>query len=166
MIAMNKMLLKPALAAALLASAAVGIAPAFAQTTTPPATTAPAQPQRGHRAEHRLMPGQLVEGRIAFLKAELKITPAQETQWQNVAGAMRDNARALDQAIQQARQNRGPETAVQRIAMRESFSKLRAESDARLLAAFQPLYDGFSPEQKQLADQLMAPHHHGWHHKA
>ena len=41
----------------------------------------------------RMMPGQFVDGRIAFLKAELKITPAQETQWQQVEAAMRENAK-------------------------------------------------------------------------
>jgi protein CpxP len=112
-----------------------------------------------------MLPGQLIDGRIAFLKAELKITPAQESQWQQVATAMRDNAKALDQAISAARQQRGPADAVQRLELREQFAKVRADSDARLLAAFKPLYASLSPEQQQLANQLMGPHHH-WHHRA
>jgi len=51
----------------------------------------------------RMMPGQLVDGRIAFFKAELKITPAQETQWQQVETAMRENAKNLDQTVTTAR---------------------------------------------------------------
>jgi periplasmic protein CpxP/Spy len=112
-----------------------------------------------------MLPGQLVDRRIAFLKAELKITPAQETQWQQVAEAMHENANSLDQAIKTARQDRGSMDAVQRLTLREQFTKVRAENEARLLAAFKPLYASLSPEQQQVANQLVAPHHER-HHRA
>ena len=111
------------------------------------------------------MPGQFVDERIAFLKTELKITPAQETQWRQVEAAMRENARALDQTITTARQNRTGTDAVQRLEMREQFAKVRADNDARLLAAFKPLYGSLSPNQQQVANQLVAVRHH-WHHRA
>jgi protein CpxP len=155
---------RPFLAAALFTTvAAVGLTPALAQTAPAPAN--PAAEARHHGVE-RMLPGQLVDGRIAFLKTELKITPAQEAQWQQVATAMRENAKALDQAITTARQNRRPVDAVQRIELREQFAKVRADNDARLLTAFRPLYASLSPEQQQIANQLVAPHHHGWHHRA
>jgi vacuolar-type H+-ATPase subunit H len=110
-----------------------------------------------------MLPGQLVDGRIAFLKAELKITPAEETQWQQVATAMHQNATALDQVISNARQQSGSMDAVQRLALREQFEKVRADNDARLLAAIKPLYASLSPEQQQMANTL-AGAHHGWHH--
>jgi len=112
-----------------------------------------------------MLPGQLVDGRIAFLKAELKIAPAQETQWQQVATAMHENANALDPLISTAREQRGTMDAVQRLTMREQFAKVRAENDARLLTAFKPLYASLSPEQQQIANNLVTPHH-GWHHRA
>jgi len=99
------------------------------------------------------------------MKAELKIAPAQETQWQQVAAAMRDNASALDQAISNARGQRGTMDAVQRLALREQFAKVRAENDARLLTAFKPLYASLSPEQQQVANDLIVPHHDR-HHRA
>ena len=69
----------PLLAAALFASvAAFGLSPALAQTAPPAANSGTAQTQARHHA--RMLPGQLVDGRIAFMKAELKIAPAQETQ--------------------------------------------------------------------------------------
>jgi hypothetical protein len=52
-----------------------------------------------------VMPGQFVDGRIAFLKAPLKITPAREAQWQRVQAAMRENAKTLDQTITDHRQD-------------------------------------------------------------
>jgi hypothetical protein len=53
--------------------------------------------------------------------------------------------------------------AVQRLALREQFEKVRADNDARLLAAIKPLYASLSPEQQQMANTL-AGAHHGWHH--
>jgi hypothetical protein len=112
-----------------------------------------------------MLPSQLVDGRIAFLKAELKITPAQETQWQQVATAMHENATALDQVITTVRQQSGTMDAVQHLTMREQFAKVRADNEARLLNAFKPLYASLSPEQQQIADALVGEHH-GWHHRA
>ena len=44
------------------------------------------------------MPGS-VEERIVQLHAELKITPDEEKQWNDVAQAMRDNAASIDKLI-------------------------------------------------------------------
>jgi hypothetical protein len=154
----------PFLAAALLTSvAAVGLTPALAQNAPAPATSETATAPMHHHA--RMLPSQLVDGRIAFLKAELKITPAQETQWQQVATAMHQNATALDQVMGNARQQSGSMDAVQRLALREQFAKVRADNDARLLTAFKPLYASLSPEQQQMANTL-AEAHHGRHHHA
>jgi periplasmic protein CpxP/Spy len=154
----------PLLAAALFSSVAVlGLGPALAQTTPPAENSGATQTQARHHA--RMLPGQLVDGRIAFLKAELKITPAQETQWQQVATAMRENANALDHAITTVREQRGTADAVQRLTLREQFAKVCAENDARLVTAFKPLYASLSSEQQQIANDLLIPHH-GWHHHA
>ena len=75
----------PFAAAALFTSVAVvGLTPALAQTAPGSASSTAAPSEARHHAMGR-MPGQFVEGRIAFLKAELKITPAQEPQWQQLA---------------------------------------------------------------------------------
>jgi periplasmic protein CpxP/Spy len=157
------------MAAALLAGAtAIGLGPAFAQTAPAPANVT-GQSQAHQRARAGMMPGQLVAGRIAFLKTELKITPAQEAQWDQFAAAMRQNAQSLDQAIASARQHRGTAmNAADRIEMRAQFAKLRADNQARLANAFRPLYASFSPGQQQVANELMshAGWHHGWHHRA
>ena len=156
----------PLLAAALFTGvAAIGLAPALAQTAPAPANSTAAPSEARHHAMERMMPGQFVEGRIAFLKAQLKITPAQEAQWQQVEAAMRENAKTLDQTITNAGQNRGNMDAVQRLESREQFARVRVSNDARLLAAFKPLYASLSPEQQQMANQLVGAHHH-WHHRA
>jgi len=156
----------PFLAAALFTGvAAVGLAPALAQTAPAPANSTAAPSEVRHDAVERMMPGQLVEGRIAFLKAQLKITSAQEAQWQQVEAEMRENAKTLDQTITTARQNRSNMNAVQRLESREQFAKVRVDNDARLVAAFKPLYASLSPEQQQMANQLVGAHNH-WHHRA
>jgi periplasmic protein CpxP/Spy len=154
----------PLLAGALFTSVvALGLSPALAQSAPPAANAGAGQTHARHHG--RMLPGQLVDGRIAFLKAELKITPAQEAQWQQVATAMHENASALDQAISTTREQRGTMDAVQRLTLREQFAKVRAENDARLLAAFKPLYTSLSPEQQQTANDLFVLHH-GRHHRA
>jgi Spy/CpxP family protein refolding chaperone len=156
----------PFLAAALFTGvAAIGLAPALAQTAPAPANSTAAPREARHHAMERMMPGQFVDGRIAFLKAQLKITPAQEAQWQQVEAAMRENAKTLDQTITTARQNRGNMDAVQRLELREQLARVRVDNDARLLAAFKPLYASLSPEQQQMANQVVGAHHH-WHHRA
>jgi vacuolar-type H+-ATPase subunit H len=157
---------KPFLAAALFTSvAAVGLTPVLAQTAPAPMNSGTAQTEGRHHATERMLPGQLVDGRIAFLRTELKITPAQEAQWRRVAAAMQENAKALDQAIMTARQTHGAMDAVQRLELREQFAKVRADNDARLLTAFRPLYASLASEQQQMANQLVVAHH-GWHHRA
>ena len=67
----------PFLAAALFTGvAAAGLAPALAQTAPGPVNSTATPSEARHHEMGRMMPGQFVDGRIAFLKAELKITPA------------------------------------------------------------------------------------------
>lgn len=152
----------PALALAALLAGAAGLGalpatPAAAQTNAAP-QAAPAQPERHHGTHARH-----TEGRIAFLKAELKITPAQEPQFDQVAKAMRENAAAMGQAFEQMRAQHGQaHNAVDRLEMRSRFAALRAQASQRFLDAFKPLYAGLSAEQKKTADELLAGHfHHG-----
>src|ERR1700747_1144375 len=78
----------PFLAAALFTGvAAVGLTPAFAQTTPGPANSTAAPSEARHHGMARMMRGQFVDGRIAILKAELKITAAHEGQRQHGARA-------------------------------------------------------------------------------
>lgn len=153
-------------AALLTAVAAVALTPAMAAT----AANVTNQAEAHHQGGMRLTSGQLVDGRIAFLKAELKITSAQEPQWQQFTAAMRQNAQSQDQAISAARQHKGAEmNAVERMEARGRFAQLRADNQARLLAAFKPLYASLSPDQQKMANTLMASHggwRHGWHHRA
>lgn len=97
-----------------------------------------------------------VEGRIAFLKAELKITDDQLPLWNAVAGAMRDDARSMatmsgDMAGMTAQSKALPE----RLATREKLMAARLDAMRTLSAAVGPLYAALTDEQKKVADELM-----------
>ncbi|HEV2161623.1 MAG TPA: Spy/CpxP family protein refolding chaperone [Stellaceae bacterium] len=137
-------------------------APAFAQTAAPaPGTATPAPAATPPMHEHHRSAEQFVAGRIAFLKAELKITPQQEAQWSKVAEAMRVNAKAIDAA--RAQKVEGPQTAVQALEGRSRFAETMAKNTERMLTAFRPLYQNLSPDQQKMADEILAGHFHHHH---
>jgi len=103
----------------------------------------------------RPLPSRHIEGRIAFMKAELKITGAQERQWDLVASAMRANAQRMDQLAQQMRTNRDrPATAIDRLDQRARFTEVRLANDKSFADAFRSLYQGLSDDQKKSADEM------------
>jgi hypothetical protein len=107
------------------------------------------------------MPGRHIEGRIAFLHAELKITPAQKAQWDKVATVMRDNAKSDTALFEQAQAERaGKPDALARMTAQVKFSEARLASTKKFLEAFAPLYQSLSDEQKQAADELFGPRGH------
>jgi Spy/CpxP family protein refolding chaperone len=111
---------------------------------------------RGHAGG----PGQHIDGRIAFLKAELKITGDEAAQWNAVADAMRANSQAMGKLFEEARANRDkPLTAPERLDWRQRFAEARAQAAERFAAAFKPLYDRMSDDQRKAADALLQPHH-------
>jgi periplasmic protein CpxP/Spy len=130
------------------------------------AASAPAAASPRHeRADH-------TEGRIAFLRTELKITDAQAAQWNAVADVMRRNAAERRDAMRQLLDARGgkPQNAVERLQQGERLAEMRTNEARQFVAAFAPLYDSMSPDQKQAADQLFArgpgggPHGHRHRH--
>jgi hypothetical protein len=145
-------------AAALALTVATGVAglatvPVGAQTAAP-AAAAPA-PRPSH-----------IEGRIAFLKTELKITDTQAAQWNAVADALRQNDQAMRALFQQMRDGRDkPTTAVERLERQERFAEARADMTKRLLAAYRPLDTVLSDDQKHQAAELIGGHFGGHGHR-
>jgi hypothetical protein len=98
------------------------------------------------------MPLKHVEGRLAFLKTELKITPAQESQWARFADVVRSTARTAQAAKPPMMK---PSTAPDRLGHYEKTLAVRLETVRALKTAVDPLYASFSDEQKKLADELL-----------
>lgn len=160
----------------------VALAGTAAAQTTPP--TQPGQP--GHRMEHRsdrmhmhremrmrggmggtltllgvvpMRSGQEIqfsEGRLAFLKAELKITEGQTKQWDAFAAALRENVAKLNEAYKapdrEAMQKLSP---AERLGWFEKAITTRLDAVKRSRAAMEPLYAALSDDQKKMFDRFI-----------
>jgi protein CpxP len=128
---------------------------AQASSTQAPAATSqaptPATGTKGSRVNR-------VEARIADLHAKLKITPAQEAQWNAVTQVMRDNAKRMEVLTKARAENAKTMTAVDDL---KSYSEIIAAHDEGLktfIPAFESLYAGMSDEQKKTADDIFRNH--------
>jgi LTXXQ motif family protein len=104
-----------------------------------------------------------VEGRIAFLRAELKISEAQASAWNAFADALRANAQKLGQvraAMMPQPGSTTPQvpTLVERLDLQERWLAARLEGIRAIKAAFTTLYATLSDDQKKTAGELLAPH--------
>lgn len=182
---MNKALLATLVAAAFASAAPFASAQsADASDSTivaqaEPATPSATRPQRQGVEQRRFRSAsERVEARLAYIRTALKITDAQQPQWDNFANVLRKHARDRDQRMQQFRAkweaSRGAQAQPQDGAMRrpnvsaierlERTQQRMAERSAHLdevIGAAKPLYAAFSPEQKQIADAMLARQAHG-----
>ncbi len=105
---------------------------------------------RGERLANMMSPSTAhVEGRIAFLKAELKITDAQQPLWNAVADAMRNHTKSMATISGES-----TGTLPERIAALEKVTAARLNAVHKLKAAVTPLYAALTDEQKKVADEL------------
>ena len=99
-----------------------------------------------------------IEGRLAFLKTELKITDAQLPQWNAFADAVRASATQMGGMMQQAAammQGGAPPALPERLDLQEKHMASLLETLRKMKAAVLPLYASFSDEQKRSADALI-----------
>ncbi|MDB5863753.1 MAG: hypothetical protein JWO70_1559 [Betaproteobacteria bacterium] len=193
---MKKSLLVTVLSAAFAVAAPLAFAETADSSADAPVVVAQAAsqgaPSAGARREARdpkqfRMPSERIEARLAYARTQLKITDAQQPQWENFANVLRKHARAMDERFQQrrasweaaraqsggqggdaarphsARPQRPTVTAIERL---ERTQQRLAERQARLnevVAAAKPLYVALSPEQKQIADGMLAHQGKGGH---
>jgi hypothetical protein len=111
----------------------------------------------------QMMAPERIEGRIAFLKTELKITDAQQSLWNTFADAVRVNARSMAdmmremQGMMMPQQGMAPLALPKRIEAREHMLAGRLDALRQLKAALNPLYAAFDDSQKRTADELLMP---------
>jgi hypothetical protein len=103
-----------------------------------------------------------VEGRIAFLRTELKITEAQASAWNGFADALRTNAQKLGEVrtsmmAKHAGQQQAS-TLADRLELQERWFLARLEGTRAIKSAFTSLNGTLSDDQKKTADELLAPH--------
>ncbi|MDR0201585.1 MAG: Spy/CpxP family protein refolding chaperone [Delftia acidovorans] len=152
----RRTLASAAAATALLASFAL---PSFAQTATPaaPAAAATTTAPKPDRSMH-------MQQRIAKLKADLKLTPAQETAWNTYAATFKPGERSQ----RMEREDFAKLTTPQRIdKMREMRAQRAADADRRGEAT-KAFYAQLDASQQKTFDAATLhkghPGHHGMDH--
>ena len=132
---------------------------------------------RHHGAQHQqhgqrafTLPSERVEARLAYLTTALRITDAQEPQWEAFAGTLRKQARDMDERIKarraqmtDAKRDVQP-TAIERLERRQARLAAASARLNEMLTAAKPLYAALSPEQQKVADELLSPHRRGMRH--
>jgi protein CpxP len=134
-------------------SSTTGAAAAPGSTATTHHTTTTHARNAASRAPGETMT-QMAEQRISELHTQMHITSQQQSQWDQFAQAMRDNAKDLDQAYQQRAVSFSSMNAVENMQSYAQIEQTRAQDLQKLVPAFQTLYASLSDEQKKQADEL------------
>ena len=136
----------------------------------------------GHGMMPMMDPSQHIEGRLAFLKTELKITDAQAPQWTAYADALRANAKRMSELMTEMMSSgmmnygtmsygtmmwnqgtmmqgqRGPGMSLpDRLDWAEQHMAAHMEMLQAIKGPTEELYAVLSTEQKRVADQIMGP---------
>jgi predicted secreted Zn-dependent protease len=157
------------MAAALVAGLGVAATAAIAQQAS-----APASDQKDWQHEHHhMMPSQMVEARLAYIKTALQITPAQTVQWNAFADVVRKHAKARDEKITEMRakweQHKDGDAKPDLLTMMEHRQQMLTTASANMgdyIAALKPLYASLSDNQKEIAPEVLGHHgHDGWRHE-
>jgi hypothetical protein len=126
----------------------------------------PQEAQRPHEPRAFSKPTERVEARLAYLKTALKITPAQEAQWNAYAQSVRKDAGEREQKLAEWRQKhdaarQGGEqprpSALERLDRQQKFLAAASAKLNERIAAIKPLYASLSAEQKKVADVVLVP---------
>lgn len=129
-------------------------APAAAPASAPAAAPAAGAKKRADE----------VDAQIKSLHDQIKITPAQEQQWDAFAQVMRDNAEKTRDAYHERGQKFSNMNADDSLKSYAALAQLHADNVQKLSAAFSTLYAALSDEQKADADAAFryerAKHHH------
>lgn len=103
-----------------------------------------------------------IDGRLAFLKTELKITDAQSAAWDEMADTIRTTAAAhnslMQSMMEQMHDGGFAEMPLpERLALHESHLEAQLEQIRELKAAVEKLHTVLEDDQKKAADEILLP---------
>jgi protein CpxP len=134
---------------------------AIAQTPDPSASSgASADASSSAMANSDAKRDGAVEKHITELHASLKITKAEEPQWNEVAETMRENVKNLDRAIDKRDANVASATAIDDLNSYAEIAQAHANGVKKLANAFSGLYAVMSDDQKKEADEVFSQRGH------
>jgi len=99
-----------------------------------------------------------VDGRLAFLKTELKISDAQMSAWNKLADVIRTAAKARTERMRSILSGDQRDKALpQRLDEQEKYLSTRLDEVRQIRAAWDELYQSLSDAQKKEADNIALP---------
>jgi hypothetical protein len=99
-----------------------------------------------------------VEGRLAFIKAELKITEAQASAWNQLAETIRAAAKNHNERMKAAfSREEKAKTLPERLEAQEQFVSARLDEIKQVKGGLMNLYAVLSDAQKKEADDIVLP---------
>ena len=111
--------------------------------------------------EAALTRGETVERRITALHKVLKISADEETKWDAVAKAMRENAANMDTLIAEIRKTpRESMTALDDLKNYQKVTQAHVDGLKNLIASFEALYAAMPDDQKKVADHVFRATEH------
>jgi hypothetical protein len=97
-----------------------------------------------------------IEGRLAFIKAEIKITDIQSPQWTTFVEAVRNNANSMSEMRKAMMSQQGAPAALpDRLALEEKLVTAHLAALKGIEEAASKLYGVLSDEQKKIADSII-----------
>ena len=96
-----------------------------------------------------------IEGRLAFLKAELGITEAQQAAWSAYSEALKKNLQSMAGMRQTMMTAMAGKTPVERLEAHLTAMESRQKALQELKPSLTKLYDALDAEQKKMADQIL-----------
>lgn len=99
-----------------------------------------------------------VEARIKDMHSRLKITQAQEEQWNKLAQVMRENAATMEPLINARKAQINTLNAVEDLKSYAKIADAHAAGLNKFISVFEPLYTGMSSEQKKISDKIFTKH--------
>lgn len=139
-----------ALAAVVILGGAALAPPAVSAQTAPPAANSSAA------ANSTAAGNSPVEARIKSLHDQLKITSAEEPQWNAVAQAMRDNAKNAGALIADRAKKTKSMTAIEDLHSYRAILQAHLDGIDKLTTAFEALYASMPDTQKKIADTVFS----------
>jgi hypothetical protein len=96
-----------------------------------------------------------IDGRLAFLKAELAITDAQKPAWDTYADATKRNLQSMQGMWQTMHSAAEAKTPVERLDAHLAAMESRTSALKEVRPALEKLYGALSAEQQKKADEIL-----------
>lgn len=110
---------------------------------------------RGMMGQRQAQMGAMIEGRLAYLKAELVITEAQTAAWNGYADAVKARVEAMQGRRKAMMEVMQKGSAIERMDARIKTMETMVASMTAVKPPMEKLYAALTDEQETIADQLI-----------